>query len=824
MVLVIVAAHISIFYAPNTWIKRDGRFYTNMNVTVVEDFGIEQSRFASSWYNGNLGWNRHLPASFSNIAVGRNGEHWPMHPWLMPILSTPLFFSFGIIGTLLFNLIMFGVIALTAYRFTREYVEPAPAAMAIGILLLGTSVREHAYDYNVDILLLALFTSALAALVARRGLPMGVLLGMVLVLKPTSLLLFPAVLVMLWERRDLQTLKHSLWGGAAVLLVAAGVNTYLFGRPWWFGYHRVLTVENGVMKIVSDMDAFSTPLVQGAKRMWSGAWGLSHRQTLMALALPGLAAMLIRRWPYAFAALGTATLAFFVFSKFHYEGDRFLWPVMALLLPALGMTFDLLRRGVRASLGRIRRINLDGHTATAVTIAVLGVVSVVARMPFAGAGSGTGQVLLQLTAIAVAVFSATRILLRVAPPVLAVATAALVLLPLLRDVVVPAGPVVIAAALGLLSLDLALHRRWALAGTLGAACAWAASAPWLAGLAVLVLAAAEGRPALKRAGPAVLAVLAAWGLVHLAKHLLGSPPGPVPLETAGSFSALAHALVRGPGRFVLVLLIAAPFGLAITARQDWRVAAALAIVAASALLPGVLSAHSNGLRSPLLLLTLTIPLASLCAWLGQLIKTAVENSSKKRLWLCASGLLAVLLATGTLRAMATAQEPFRLGSQKGMRRAEVWLGRIPCDFIPWEHMSWECSHLDRGHFNQVGLALPEGVRVGGQRADMLLIPTGLRGQPRSVIWKDLEAREVLNLRYASPDRPRGNVEVTVSINGEEVDRFKTEDEPNRRIRRRRIDTSSFAGTDVELRLRVRSLGRPGAAVAIDGGWENGGRS
>ena len=44
MVLVIVAAHVSIFYAPNTWIKRDGRFYTNMNVTIVEDFGLERER------------------------------------------------------------------------------------------------------------------------------------------------------------------------------------------------------------------------------------------------------------------------------------------------------------------------------------------------------------------------------------------------------------------------------------------------------------------------------------------------------------------------------------------------------------------------------------------------------------------------------------------------------------------------------------------------------------------------------------------------------------------------------------------------------------
>jgi hypothetical protein len=56
--------------------------------------------------------------------------------------------------------------------------------------------------------------------------------------------------------------------------------------------------------------------------------------------------------------------------------------------------------------------------------------------------------------------------------------------------------------------------------------------------------------------------------------------------------------------------------------------------------------------------------------------------------------------------------------------------------------------------------------------------------------------------------------VAVFINGEEMDRFQTHDKSERRI-----DTSAYLGKQIELRLSVHSLGRPGSAVAVGGGFE-----
>jgi hypothetical protein len=215
-------------------------------------------------------------------------------------------------------------------------------------------------------------------------------------------------------------------------------------------------------------------------------------------------------------------------------------------------------------------------------------------------------------------------------------------------------------------------------------------------------------------------------------------------------------------------------------------------------------------RSPALLMPLLIPLVALFWWGSRFI----VNLSRRRWLITAGGIVVILAIAGTIRLSLIAAEPFRIGTEKSLRQAEVKLGEIPCDFLPWEHMTWECSHLDRGHYNQVGLALPEGVKVGGVPRELLLIPTGLRGQDRTVTWQKVTAGGALVLEHAAPDYPEGAGEVAVFINGEEIDRFQTHDKPNRRI-----DTSAFAGQEVELRLLVHSLGKSGAAVAVGGGFE-----
>ena len=243
VVLLLAVVDAAVAYVPSTWIQRDGRFYTNTNVTLVERGSVDQSEWAASWYERDLGWNRTLDAAWSNVAQGRHGNRVPKHPILMPVLSTPLYWAFGLRGLLLFNLLAFAGAGAAAFAFARRYASPTAALIAAGAFLLATGVRTHVYDYHVDVLLLALWLGGLAALHARRGLAAGVLVAGALMLKPTTILLVPAAALL--GRPDRKTFGWAIAGGAGALALWAMKNWVVFGQPWWAGYNRMLVVEDG---------------------------------------------------------------------------------------------------------------------------------------------------------------------------------------------------------------------------------------------------------------------------------------------------------------------------------------------------------------------------------------------------------------------------------------------------------------------------------------------------------------------------------------------------------------------------------------------------
>lgn len=393
VILLLVVAEAASLYVPSTWIQRDGRFYTNVNVTLVEDGSVDQSEWAASWYERDLGWNRSLDAAWSNVALGANGERVPKHPILMPMLSTPLFWAFGLRGLLAFNLLCFAVAGAGAFAFARRYASPGAALLAAGGFLLATGIRSHVYDYHVDVLLLALWLAGLAALHARRGFVAGVLVAMAVMLKPTTIVLAPAAALL--ARPGWKPFGWAILGGAIALGAWAVKNTIVFGQPHWAGYNRMLVVEDGET-VLAQIDAFSVPLRQGLQSLWSGHYGVRHRMPLGLVALAGIVLLGRRRPLTVMVVLGTVAVAIALFATYLWYGDRFLWPALALAIPGLALLLDrasdlvaVHRDVVRAGLGGalIAGVSLAAHHGTlAVTlepwigVALLGVLAAVTTL------------------------------------------------------------------------------------------------------------------------------------------------------------------------------------------------------------------------------------------------------------------------------------------------------------------------------------------------------------------------------------------------------------------------------------------------------------
>lgn len=714
-------------YAPSTWIERDGRFYVNVNVTLAERGSVVQDELAASWYEGGLGWNENLDAAWSNLALGRDGVHLPKHPILMPVLSTPLFWAFGLFGTLLFNLAMFGLAGAATFAFARRFGATSGAAVATLGLLLATSIREYAYDYHVDVLILALFALGVALALGRRGWIAGLAIGAAVMLRPTTLLWLPSVALLVADRRDWLTLRRALITGTAMIGVIALTNWWLFGAPWWSGYNRTIVVVDGVAQLADHSNAFGVPWGDGLRALWSGPWGVSHRLTFAAFALPGLAILARRRPLVALASALGVGLSVLVFARYEWYGDRFLWPSALLLTPAIALTFDAAAKLLRRLRG-LRVPILAALAAPALSLMTLG--SAPPEASHAAAALATAALAFGLTLTAL---RTTR------SELAALAPLSFVLLPGVRERLLEGGPDLWVATCVALALGV---KRPLLAFTFAA----------LAGAAAVMSPALDGTladPPLLLVVPAALALpllgKRAWLLAPLAlllvPRVVGIGEGQIPL-------------------FALALLCV-PFPIGFDRLATWAMAAWRAV--------GV----------------------------------------KGRLGAAAAA-LALLFVIGLVPRLSDA--PLRLASYRGVREARVFLDDIPCDFLAWEHLNWECATHDRGVHDEVGLATSQPLHVGGVEARMLLLSaSGMRS--RTITWEGVRASDALTLEYAIPDELGGGGTLDVEVNGEALRSISLPDQPGRH--RVSVPTPEHAGEPVSLTLRLHG---PRAAVLVDGGF------
>lgn len=744
--LALTVCDVATRYVPETWIQRDGRFYVNVNTTLVERLSVDQGEFAASWYEGNLGWNRSLDAAWSNVALGRNGEHLPKHPILLPLLSTPLFWAFGLLGALIFNVLLYGAIAAAAYSLARRFASVPAAAFAALALPLATGIRDHAYDYHVDVLMLALFTSAMALLYARRGAWAGLLLGAAVVLRPTALLWLPSLALLVIARKDWRTLKRALIAGTIPLVLFAISNVWLFGRPWWSGYNRVLVVVNGEPQIADVGDAFGVPFREGLRNLWSGPYGARHRLTLLFVAIPGLLLLLRRRPLYVLAALAGVAGSVVLFAKYRWYGDRFLWPSCALLVPALAVAVDAISRSARKR-----------PWWRPALVASLGAMAIVGASATIGPSleDALRSEILEELALRIALFGAlafglTRAAERAgAGPFAIVAPLALVLLPGVRERVLAGGPDLYFAS----ALVLAIGARH-----------------WLPSLIMAALTAWIGAATLGERDPSLL-------FTHLADPT---------------------------SRAIVVLLVLTAISLPMLGR-----ASLLLLPIAALAVPRI--ASLGGASWPLFALALLcLPLPTLTLRSADVLARLYRESTPRGRMLAFGTVLAALLVTGV--AKRAIPDPFRIASYHGVRTAEVHLGDIPCDFLAWEHLNWECSTFDHGVHGETGLATSEPLHVAGREAPLFLITTqGSRN--RSVRWHDLTAERAMAVRWAVPDELRGGGTLMVRMNDRDLAEIVLSREPDHEIHEARIDTSAYAGRKVTLELDLRG---PGSAVLVDG--------
>ncbi|HXU03831.1 MAG TPA: glycosyltransferase family 87 protein [Polyangia bacterium] len=327
-----------------TFLIGDCAYYRATLVSLLEDgdLDVKNNLFVQGHYA--------LPG---NVAMGRNGAFYPKHPILLAVAALPFYVVAGDFGLLAFNLLQLCALVLVMWLGARRY---APDAVAFPLMLwfaFGTLLRPVAYNFAPDVLSTLLVAGAIVALLYKRSLTAGVLLGLSLWAKWTNAVFFLVVAAALLVQRDWRSLLRFACAAAVPVVGLLGLNWHMFGSPFVTPYDRVMIVERSRWVVEpSHRTFFTIPF-------WRGLWtqltdarmGLFVAAPPVLIALPGLVAVFRRARADAILVGAACAAQLAMFAKYEQwnvssYGPRFLLSVVALsaLPAAAALAFVFKRR------------------------------------------------------------------------------------------------------------------------------------------------------------------------------------------------------------------------------------------------------------------------------------------------------------------------------------------------------------------------------------------------------------------------------------------------------------------------------------------------
>jgi hypothetical protein len=339
----VFALSTSAAYEPYTFLHGDSSFYATVNRSLLDGHLDQHQHQPMSWYDQHLGWNDEMDAGWSNIALGRNGAYYPKHPLLLPLLGTPFFAVFGYNGLLALNVLLHVAALWLAFRIAVRWCRPEAAALVVLTLAMSPLYTRVAYSYSNDILYTVLAIAGIERFLAGRMRLSGLLFGLALFSKPTSVVLaLPMGAWLLWKR-DWRAIRDLTVGAAPPVLAFLLLNLWMFGNPLVTPYNRILVRHGGQQTLFDIADKFHRPWRQGLLDIFAAPYeGLLENCPAAFVGLLGLP-FLVRASPLMAGTLVASMLGFFwLYVPFEYTYARFFLPWATLLAVPLALGVDRL--------------------------------------------------------------------------------------------------------------------------------------------------------------------------------------------------------------------------------------------------------------------------------------------------------------------------------------------------------------------------------------------------------------------------------------------------------------------------------------------------
>ncbi|CAN5203298.1 hypothetical protein BH11PLA2_BH11PLA2_18780 [soil metagenome] len=316
---------------------RDGDLDITNNITSSADLSISREE---------------LRPHEGFFAVSPGGRVVPKHSTLLPILSVPFRWLFGIHGYLVINVIVAILLVISVAKLAGD--TNAARLLAFG-LFITSSWFGYTFNYSPDLFVALLITAAFAFARYERWLLCGVMAGLAVWAKAyAAVILLPLAIIIV--PAGVRATLLAVCGSSFGIIPMLWINMVLYGGPLVTGYDcdgRINAAGNGFITR-EHYSLFNQPMVQGTINVLfdlragmirtAPAWFLWPFGLLMILQQP-------TGFPKRFAiSLALASL-FNVLLFAHYEcwdattnGNRFLFPAVALggalLEPLVALLLD----------------------------------------------------------------------------------------------------------------------------------------------------------------------------------------------------------------------------------------------------------------------------------------------------------------------------------------------------------------------------------------------------------------------------------------------------------------------------------------------------
>jgi hypothetical protein len=264
-------------YEPYSFGKYDPGWMISTTQSLVEDLDLDLKNQLEG-DPSNIG---------GQISLGKGGQWYPLHEWLLSLLAVPFYFLFGINGTLLCNMVMSFLTGFFIYKLCAEFYSPVISFFSATLTFSSSLLLHYSYSFSIDVLGVLFFTISLYMMCKKKWVMAGVWFSLTVMGRNLYVIVLPAFIFYLLfskcKNKSLKILNFNaflkfIFAGAPLGILFFFQNYYMFGSPFTSAYHFWIDYDPLTSQIISKSHSFDKSFYDGLSEIlfspknsiWSG--------------------------------------------------------------------------------------------------------------------------------------------------------------------------------------------------------------------------------------------------------------------------------------------------------------------------------------------------------------------------------------------------------------------------------------------------------------------------------------------------------------------------------------------------------------------------